>query len=118
MWSKRASSAKRIFSTPSSLAAPFATSRAFEPAMRTWTGSPRARAAVSALAVTSFKDPWSCSPISSVVMVSPANPMGRSSEDARLDLQLLHELGHRTDLDAGLAPAGLGGFEHLEPGRD
>src|SRR3954452_24334483 len=112
MWSKRASSASKAFSTPSSLAAPSATPRAFEPATRTWTDPP------NALAVTSFKDPWSCSAIKSVVMVNPANPMRASSKDARLDLQLLHESRHRADFHARLAPAGLGGFEHLEPGRD
>src|SRR3954470_19805634 len=118
MWSKRASSASKAFSTPSSLAAASATPRAFEPATRTWTDPPNALAAVSALAVTSFKDPWSCSAIKSVVMVNPANPMRASSKDARLDLQLLDQFGHRADFHASLAPAGLGGLEHLEPGRN
>src|SRR3954454_8628937 len=78
------------------------------------TGAPSATAAVSALWVTSFRAALPCSAMRSVVIRS-SNPGTAASEDAGLDFQLLHEIGDRADLHAGLAPARLDGLQHLEP---
>jgi hypothetical protein len=64
-------------------------------------------AAVSALLVASFSDLLSCSASSSVVIRAP-----------RFVLELLDQLGRRSDLDAGLAAGGSTVFTTFEPRRD
>src|SRR5262245_35482291 len=107
-WERCGASASKTLRTPSSLAAASATERQFSPATRISTSPPKARAAVSALAVAGARALLSCSASRRTAML----------EHSHLVLELVDEHGDAIDLDAGLAAFGLDHRQHLQARRD